>query len=127
MRMNIKNTEKISSAIIEVERRATIRRITISDIEDALKEIEKRLSCLLRKKDWVGLAFHCDINAQSFPAAYKYIPDSTQFKIERGATGWFITGLYRASCGGPSQRITPLNISEKSEQIANFVSKSKNW
>jgi hypothetical protein len=33
-----------------------------------------------------------------FPNAYKWSPDSTQFRIERFASGWFVTDIQRMYC-----------------------------
>ena len=52
----------------------------------------------LPKKYWTGLSFWGDINAQKFPNAYKWCPDSTQFVVERFASGWFVTRVGRMHC-----------------------------
>jgi len=127
MKINTTNTEKVNQAITETEGRATARTICMDDVQTAIKSIEKRLSLLLFKKDWKGLKFGVDSNAQSFSSSYKYTPYSTQIVLERGATGWFVTEIYRAPCGGPTHEITPVNILTKTEELASFLSQSKNW
>ena len=129
MKINTTNTEKVNQAIAAAEGRATARTICMDDVQTAIKSIEKRLSLLLFKKDWKGLKFGVDSNAQSFPSSYKYTPYaySTQIVLERGATGWFVTEIYRAPCGGPTQEITPVNIFTKTKEMASFLSQSKNW
>ena len=127
MKINTINTEKVNSAIIEVEGRVTARTTTADDIKGLVEDIEKQLSSLLNKKDWKGLKFRCDDIAQSFPSSYKYSPESIHVVLERGAAGWFITELHRSFCNGPTQRIIPTNISSKKEELAHFVSQSKNW
>jgi hypothetical protein len=127
MKINTTNIEKVNQAIAATEGRATARTITADDVEEAIETIEKRLSLLLLKKDWKGLKFAVDSNAQVFPGAYKHTPYSTHFVLERGASGWFIIELHRSVCVSPAQRIIPTNILTKTEELASFVSQSKNW
>ena len=70
MKINTINTEKVNSAIIEVEGRVTARTTTADDIKGLVEDIEKQLSSLLNKKDWKGLKFMCDDIAHSFPSSY---------------------------------------------------------
>ena len=59
---------------------AKVRTIKGIDVINTITEIENRLYSILHKKDWDGLSFTIDENAQSFPAAYKYMPESTIYK-----------------------------------------------
>jgi hypothetical protein len=127
MKINITNIEKVNSAIEEAEGKATSRTISVTDINELVVDIEKRLSNILNKKDWSGLTFYCDNNAQSFPAAYKFSPESTHVILERGASSWFITVICRGYCKSPSQRIVPQNIDTKQESIVEFIKQAKNW
>lgn len=128
MKININNTEKLSAAIEAAEgTRVNARTITAEDVIRSVEKIEKRLRYLLPKKGWKGLKFNVDPHAQQFPAAYKGTPQSTQFRVERGATGWFVTAIWRWQCNGSTGMICPLNMEDKAEEIAAFVSASKNW
>ena len=127
MKINTTNIEKVNSAIAAIEGRATARTITADDVEEAIETIEKKLSILLLKKDWKGLRFAVDTNAQNFASSYKYTPYSTHFVLERGATAWFVTEIYRAPCGRPTHKIVPVNILAKNEEMVSFISQSKNW
>jgi hypothetical protein len=127
MKINATDAEKMNEAIAAAEGRATARTVYAEDVEIAIKSIEKKLSILLLKKDWKGLRFAVDTNAQNFASSYKYTPYSTHFVLEKGATAWFVTEIYRAPCGRPTREIIPMNILTKTEELAQFVSQSKNW
>jgi hypothetical protein len=121
MKINVTRTEKLTAAINDAQARASVRTIVAADVEWAIGGIEQRLKGLMYKKDWAGLVFDCDMNAQEFPGAYKGTPESTHFTLERGATGWFVTAIYRGECRRPTQRITCRNIAAYAEKIAEFV------
>ena len=128
MKINISNTKKLSAAILQAEGvRVTARTITPETINRTIKKIEKKLSGILAKKDWSGLKFDCDPNAQSFAASYNGAPESTQFRIQRGANAWFVTEIYRGYTYGPTKEIAAVNIKEKAAAIESFVSASKFW
>ena len=117
-----KNADKINAAIEAVEgKRVSQRRCTCNDVIKAVDRIEKRLSGLLKKKDWTGLKFHCDPNAQRFPSCYNGRPQSTQFLIERCASGWFLTGVNRMDCRSPSHKITTLNMVTRVQEMVEYV------
>lgn len=94
----------LSAAIREAEGRATARTITARDIVSRLKEIEKGLN--IHKKNMNGISVHVDENAQDFPRAYKYTPESTHFYATFKGGSWIITGIERARCRSASQKIT---------------------
>lgn len=87
------NAEKIQAAIDEVQKRTTARNITAADVFDAVETIEKKLD--IPKKSMLGIIACVDVNAQNFPNAYKYVPESTMFQIEKFTSGWFLTDVYR--------------------------------
>jgi hypothetical protein len=119
IKINVKNQDKLSSLIESVEKKCSIRLISVEGIRYAVEDIEKRLENLLYKKDWKGLRFWCDNNAQTFPMAYKGTPESTQFIVERGVKDWFVSQIQRSKCCTKS--CIPLNIELKKENIALFL------
>ena len=125
IRINVNNTDKISAAIAAAEGKATARCITADDIHSMINEIEESLTKRLYKKDWAGLRFSCDDNAQSFPGAYKGRPESTHFELERTASGWFVTRIMRNDCRSPKSRIICHNMEDKSEALVTFA--KENW
>ena len=94
----------LSAAIKEAEGRATARTISANDIVSRLKEIEKGLN--IPKKNMNGVSVDVDENAQDFPRAYKYTPESTHFYATFKGGAWIITGIERARCKRDSQKIT---------------------
>lgn len=87
------NKEKIADIIRTAEGRATARTITYGDITRAIAELEKSLG--IAKKNMTGIAADIDYNAQDFPRAYKYTPESTHFTVTRKASGWDLTSVFR--------------------------------
>lgn len=94
MKINIKNTEKLAEAIASAEVRCSARTISAKDIQNAAAHIEKKLANILAKKDWPGIKYTIDLNAQVF-RGYRGIPESTKFTLERFSSGWFVTDIYR--------------------------------
>jgi len=92
--INEANKDKLTAAIKEAEGRASVRCITAEDIIMAADKITKRLG--VTKKNLIGSVALVDINAQDFPNAYRYTPESTQFRMEYTASGWAVTEIMRA-------------------------------
>ena len=95
-KVNIQQAEKIQSILDEVQERCSARTITIDDINREVALFEKWLSARMKKSDWKGVKFSVDVNGHHFPGAYKGTPESTHFSVEYGASGWFVTGIFRA-------------------------------
>lgn len=95
----------VTSALDAVQARCTARTITAKDIVQAIKEIEERLDMVSTKKDAVGTIAHVDYNAQHFPNAYRYIPESTQVTLVLKSSGWTLTHIIRNACKSPANRI----------------------
>ena len=86
----------IDEVIKSVEGRASARTLKACEIVDAIKRLENELG--IAKKDMIGIRAIVDVNAQTFPNAYKFTPMSTVFAVERRKSGWFVTDIYRAEC-----------------------------
>ena len=93
MIINEKNLDKIAQQIEGVQVRARERKISAADVLQVVKEIERRLD--IPKKCMVGIMADVDIHAQNFPNCYKGRPESTQFIIERKASGWDFRRAFR--------------------------------
>jgi hypothetical protein len=87
------NLDKLTAAIKAAEGRATARTITAKDIISAAEKVTRHLS--IPKKTMIGVTADVDINAQDFPSAYKYTPESTQFSMVYCASGWAMDGICR--------------------------------
>ena len=107
------NTEKLNAAIATAEGRATARTINAEDIFDALETIEERLC--IPKAHMIGITAEVEVNAQTFPNAYRYRPESTHFKAIRTANGWKITDIYRDTTHGPTTRYV-LTLTDKAKE-----------
>lgn len=103
IRISADNLSALNAAISAAEGRATARTISASDVLDTVEEIEKTLD--VPKKALIGVSFDADLNAQHFPSAYKYTPESTHFTAMRFPSGWFLTSVERWICRAPSNRI----------------------
>lgn len=110
----------VEDMIKKAEGRATVRRITYSDIEHALKKVEEHITQFSTKSDAYGTKVYVDVNSQKFPSAYKYTPESTHFEAELKRSGWKITKVYRDECGTCLYR---LKLTEETKtNMAEFVS-----
>jgi len=113
------NVTKITAVIDEVQSRARVRTICCADVFDAVAEMERRLASLLYKKDWLGIAVEVDLLAQSFPSAYKGTPESTQFRLIRWPSGWFVDDIHRDVTGRTEYICSLLDKGKELAQFAN--------
>ena len=123
-KINVSNEAKLNGLIEKEQIRCTARIIDYEDITKIVTEIEKELELLLPKTAWVGVNIHVDLHAQSFPGAYKYSPESTQFIVARGSSDWFIIGLGRAYTCSPTNRMRVVFTDIQKEKMIEFVTKN---
>lgn len=97
------HNEALESAIKEAEGRATARTISVRQVCYILNQVESRLG--ITKKAMEGITVSVDFNAQDFPSAYKYTPESTRFSAEYHRGEWIITGIARMRTRRASQRV----------------------
>lgn len=97
------NSEKITDAIRDAEGRATARTITAQNVIDTARKITRRLG--IPKKYMIGITASVDYHAQNFPNAYKYTPESTQFRMIYTASGWALTSISRETTRRPSRAV----------------------
>lgn len=90
------NIIRINDAIKSAEGRATERRIKYENLSHAIFEIEHKLD--IPKSAMVGCYVNIDYNAQKFPRAYKYTPQSTHAIIQKTKAGWNLVGIRRDIC-----------------------------
>ena len=96
MKINVENTKEIKTMLETVQKRARTRTINITNIDSAIKNIEKQLETTIPKNDWQGIVVLCDCYPQMFDTAYVSL--STQFILERGVKNWFIVDCARCKC-----------------------------
>lgn len=88
----------------EVQKRCSCRTITVEEVQNKLNEYFNELG--ISKKNMIGTIIKdCDLNAQSFPSAYKYTPESTHISAEYKSKGWVITDIWRGKTNAPSKVI----------------------
>ena len=113
------NLHKIQEKIDFMQSKVKVRTIKGIDVIDTINEIESRLFSILHKKDWDGLSFTVDENAQSFPAAYKYMPESTIYKLERRKSGWFLVWVMRSH--SRPKKFVVCGMETKANQLTAFI------
>lgn len=113
--INETNATKISGILESVQKRSKVRTITAEDIYRTVKEVEKHLG--IPKKYLNGVCIHCDLNAQDFPNAYKYRPESTHFTAEYRSGTWKLTDVWRDT----TERTKRVRISLTEEAEAKVI------
>ncbi len=113
-----KNFSRIAAELAEVQKLSKVRTITLEDIRETLAEVEKHLS--LPKTYLTGIKVRCDINAQDFPNAYKYRPESTHFTAVYRAWHWTVTDIYRDTTRRNKPVIIELTDAAKEKILENM-------
>lgn len=96
------NRNKLQSELEKIQKRTSARNIDVNDLFKMIEEIESNLG--IPKNKMVGIIANVDYNAQAFPNAYKYTPESTHVSIERTSSGWALTQIKRNRCRSPKSR-----------------------
>lgn len=95
------NMDKINAAIADIQKRARMRTIDAKDVFTACKDVSDRLD--ITKKAMHNVCFKADMNAQSFPAAYKGIPESTIIFCKYSHGYWYLMDVFRDYCRRPTK------------------------
>lgn len=93
IKIDEKHIEKLQTAINEAQGKAKERTINAKEMIDFCNQVFSYIG--ITKKAFNGCKLTADINAQQFPNAYKYIPQSTQFKAEYKNGCWYLLDVYR--------------------------------
>lgn len=83
----------LAKAINEAQKRCTSRKLDTEQLCRALREVERKLD--LPKRLLEGVSVEIDVNAQDFPKAYKYTPESTIFQATFKSGSWKVTDIFR--------------------------------
>lgn len=98
---------KIQPALDEVQKGARARTIDFGDMLYALGNAEKIIHGAgwhkIAKKALEGTEVVIDCNAQTFPNAYKGIPESTFFSCRYHSGKWQVTAFWRGRTVSPRQ------------------------
>lgn len=114
------NKDKLDAAIRSAEGRATARTITADIIIRTAERITRYLS--IPKKHMIGIVADVDYNAQDFPRAYKYTPESTRFLMEYTASGWAVYAIDRNTTRRASQAVIFTFTEEAKAEILSRIS-----
>ena len=115
IKINKGNTGKIEDAIKAAEGRATARTINAGWIMNSVERVEDALN--IPKTHMKGIRVDVDPHAQSFPRAYKYTPESTQFTAIHNGKEWELTDISRRPCRGCTQEFSITLTDEAKEAI----------
>ena len=85
------NRAKIEKVIKDNQKRARVRKMNVSLLDDALWNLELKLG--IKKKDMVGIV--ADIDWYAADNQHCTPPQSTHIVVERTASGWCVTDVYR--------------------------------
>lgn len=123
MKINVNAIEKLETVINAAQERAKVRTIKASSIAFYIEAyLEPMLTAKgLPKKYWQGLKLIYNSNAQAFPNAYKGSPEATLVTIERFASGWFVTNVWRGYCTNKKwEMATKLTEDQEKAILKNF-------
>lgn len=120
------NRNKIEKALDEVQKRCTARTIDYFDIVHELKAVINQLCFVCTKKGLENTSVWIDVNGQNFPNAYKFSPESTQFRALYLKGKWRLMYIGRDFCKSYAQR-WEVSLSETAKQcILDSYSKDMN-
>ena len=102
--INEHNRNKIEKALDEVQGRCKTRLIEYDDILAELKSVDEQFSKVCTKKGFENTRVWIDVNGQSFPNAYKFSPESTQFGAIYLKGKWRLVYVGRDYCKSYAQR-----------------------
>lgn len=105
------NKARITAFIDEAEGRSSMRCLTYVDIENAIARIENRLN--IPRKAMEGLRYSVDVNAQTFPSAYKYRAESTHMVIEYSKGQWRLMSVSRDTTRRQGHEFACINMPEE--------------
>lgn len=105
---------RIAAALEAVQGKCKARTIDADDIKNAIAQMEKFFGIPKCKLD--GLRVDCDVNAQSFPNAYRFVPESTIFSAENRKGKWYIVSIRRAPTYAPTRAVQVCHMPEAMEE-----------
>ena len=91
----------LSACLDEVQSKCKVRTINALDVVSALFTVEEKLD--ISKKALDGVSVCIDLNAQDFPNAYKFTPESTVFYATFKGGHWSVTDIRREQTHRPSR------------------------
>ena len=98
MNINIRNKEKLITALQLVQSNSRTRLVNVEEIARLTEDLETRLSKLGVSLSNAKNAEFLYENGHKMPNAYRGQPESTQLRLKRGSRDWFVTDIYRDNC-----------------------------
>lgn len=93
---NEKNKVALEDALDRIQSRSRVRTVTVKDVYEAAEHVEQKLG--ITKKALEGVRVYVDLAAQTFPSAYRGIPESTQFDMVFSKRFWRVVKVSREQC-----------------------------
>ena len=118
MKINIKATEKIRHALATANGAASTHTEVAATVSNAADLAEIKLGKLGIPKGQRAGAIFSVVTGGTVPNAYKYTRAVTQFKLERGATGWFLTDAGRTLLFPNQKGFHVMHITQAQRAIA---------
>lgn len=116
MKINLKDIDAVTAAIVRAEGRATARTVNYATATNLATWAEKELKSILPQSMWSGTVAH--YLPPRMPNSYNYRAEGTFLSITRGSNSWFLTSVSRGNCGscsyGGSARLK-MELSEKQQ------------
>ncbi len=107
------NAEKIQRAIDEAEGKARERKVTAEKLIACAEKMDKKLG--IAPAHLKGVTARVDINAQDFPNAYRYIPESTVATFEHTGRAWALIDVKRDRTDIASKAVR-LNLTDEARE-----------
>ena len=108
------NEHRINMAIKEAEGKATVRTIDYALMKQFLTEVERKYD--ISKRAMEGLYLKIDMNAQTFPKAYTYMPVSTIITVKYHNGAWVLHSISRDRTHMTNQAVIVITMPEATKQ-----------
>ncbi|EFR42360.1 hypothetical protein [Dialister micraerophilus] len=95
--LNERNKKRVAELLTSVQGGCKVRTVTVEDIYNISNEL-LNYPIHWTKTALEGSTFWIDLNAQTFPRAYKYTPQATIVKLKMIKGSMRITSVSRGTC-----------------------------
>lgn len=113
--INEKNAARIQSVLDQVQKRSKVRTIDVYDVYNYVVKFFKTVT--VQKSVLEDVRVKINPNAQTFPNAYKYVPEATLFTIQFKGGKMYLCDVQRDTCGAhvfnfrfPSPKVTQMVV-----------------
>lgn len=99
------NRPRVEAALAEAQKGCRVRCVTVDTVYAWARRISETYS-LISMRAQKGITVTVNPAHERVAKAYRGIPMSTFFVVQRFPGGWALTDVYRASCEKPQTRAT---------------------